>query len=74
MQSREERPLPSVESSQKYISWHMKEMNDSLKAIAISLKSIDEVLMSSIPKESRKLMPREKEPIKTFPVDDSIPF
>ena len=74
MQSREERPLPSVEASQKYISWHMKEMNDSLKQIAISLKSIDEVMMSSIPKESRKLMPREKDPVKTFPVDDSIPF
>lgn len=74
MEERENRPLPSVEASQKYISWHMKEMNDSLKSITMYLKSISEVLMPSIPKDSRKLMPREKEPIKTFPVDDAIPF
>ena len=40
----EKKPLPSVEYSQKYMSWHLKEMNESFKALASSARNIEKIL------------------------------
>jgi NADH:ubiquinone oxidoreductase subunit D len=37
----EKRPIPTVEVSQKYMAWNIKEMSESLKIIAMALKNID---------------------------------
>ena len=40
-QDQSARVPPSVEISQKYMSWHMKEMNESLKDLCNIFRSID---------------------------------
>jgi hypothetical protein len=37
----EPRPVPSVETSQKFMAWNIKEMSESLKIISMALKNID---------------------------------
>jgi hypothetical protein len=51
----EQKPLPSVEYSLKYVSWHLKDINDSMKMQVAIMKSIDESLKKLV--DVKKVMP-----------------
>ena len=37
----DQRPVQTVETSQKFMAWNIKEMSESLKIISMALKNID---------------------------------
>ena len=43
-QQDDRKPLPSVEMSQKYMAWNIKEMSESLKTIASVAKNVEKIL------------------------------
>jgi hypothetical protein len=62
--------MPSVECSQKYMSWHMKEMNQSIKDLCAILRSIDLTLKSF----SELTINAIKKPVQNKSVIDDVPF
>ena len=45
---------PAVEVSQKYMSWHLKEINESLKEIANCFKSVEAILKNNIGRKTQQ--------------------
>jgi len=48
------RTPPAVEISQKYMSWHLKEINESLKEVVNCFKSIETILKNIIAKKNQQ--------------------
>lgn len=70
MSSPEAKSPPSVEYSQKYMSWHLKEINQSLKDLCTIMRSIDLSIKDLLTNTSAQ--PRK--PVAKPSVSEEIPF
>lgn len=66
MSSQEKYPVPSAETSLKFMSWHLKENSESAKVTALALRSIDESLKSiaeyfRLSKEQKRIAPSSRQ-------------
>ena len=67
--SEERKPIPTVEVSQKYMAWNIKEMAENMKIIAMALKNID----SNIAMMMRAKQPQRQQQQPSQPSQDDFP-
>jgi hypothetical protein len=55
--NQEQKPVPPVELSLKYIAWNIKEMSESQKTMALAIKMLAEAMIKQ--KNQPTSMPRQ---------------
>ena len=70
----EPRPVPSVETSQKFMAWNIKEMSESLKIISMALKNIDSNISIMMRNRGQQVPPQAQRQPKSQGYEEAPPF